>query len=97
MYIKKWRYAVIPLPGLLTDAQRATLAEAFGKLPPIRLEDGALLLTDGTWSVLGPNATPQELWKAFATDEALKAGYDTIWYIGDNFKAGWDGKRHPFF
>ncbi len=92
MYIKRWRYAVIPLPGLLTDAQRATLEKVFGKLPPIRLEDGALLLIDGTWSVLGPDSTPQELWKPFATEAALKAGYDTIWYIGDNFECQWNVK-----
>ena len=92
MYIRKWKHAVIPLPGLLTDAQRATLEKAFGKLPPIRLEDGALLLIDGAWSVLGPDATPQELWKPFATEAALKAGDDTIWYIGDNFESQWKVK-----
>ena len=53
---------------------------------------GALLLTNGTWSVLGPDATPQELWKPFATEAALKAGYDTIWYIGDNFECQWNVK-----
>ncbi len=91
--IKKWKQAVIPIPGLLTEEQRVALEEAFGKLPAIRLEDGALLLVNGTWSVLDANASALELWKTFATDEALDAGYDAIWYVGPNFKFKWDGKR----
>ena len=91
--VREWRNAMIPVPGLLTDAQRSALEEAHGKLPPMKLNDGALILRDGKWSVLGANATAKDIWKAFATNEALSAGFDTVWYIGGNFKFSWDGKR----
>ena len=91
--VPNWKNALIPVPGLLTDTQRAALEAAYGPLPAIQLADGALLLRDGRWSVLPATATPQDLWRALATPEALDAGYDTIWYIGANFTYTWDGKR----
>ena len=55
-------------------------------------ENGALLLTDGRWSVLPATATATDIWRAFATDEALAAGFGTIWYVGQNFRYTWNGK-----
>ena len=43
--------------------------------------------------MLDANSSAEELWKNFATDEALEAGFDTVWYIGPNFKFKWDGKK----
>ncbi|MBP5299842.1 MAG: hypothetical protein J6Y80_00425, partial [Victivallales bacterium] len=91
--VANWKNAVIPLPGLLTDSQRVALETAYGKLPSIRLDDGALLLRDGQWSVLPATATAEDIWNALATPEARAAGFNTIWYIGANFKFTWDGKR----
>jgi hypothetical protein len=91
--IANWKNAMIPLPGLLTDSQRVALEAAYGKLPPIRLDDGALVLRDGNWSVLPATATERDIWQALATQEALAAGIDTIWYIGANFTYTWDGKH----
>ncbi|MCQ2403989.1 MAG: hypothetical protein MJ202_09720 [Lentisphaeria bacterium] len=90
--LKLWKNAVIPLPGMLTDAQKAALAEAFGALPKIKVDDGALLLKDGQWSVLAVDATDEDLWSAFATPEARAAGMGTVWYQGGNFTYTWDGK-----
>ncbi len=90
--VRKWKHALIPLPGLLTDSQKAALEAAYGPLPPINSDDGALLLKDGNWSVLNAAATAEDIWRAFATPEALAAGYDTIWYIGGNFTYSWNGK-----
>ena len=91
--VNRWKNACIPLPGLLTDDQKTTLEAAYGTLPPIRLDDGALILRDGKWSVLPATATERDIWKALATREALAAGFDTIWYIGANFTYTWDGKK----
>ncbi len=91
--VRKWRNAMIPVPGLLTGKQKAALEEAYGSLPPISADDGALILLNGKWSVLGAKASATDIWKTFATKEALAAGFDTIWYIGANFKFSWDGKR----
>ena len=91
--VREWQNALIPVPGLLTDSQRTALEAAHGKLPPINLDDGALVLLNGKWSVLGAKASAMDIWKTFATKEALAAGFDTIWYVGGNFKFSWNGKR----
>ncbi len=91
---RRWRNALIPLPGLLTEEQRAALEEAHGALPPsLRLDDGALCLRDGRWTILPATATARDIWRTFATDEALAAGFGTVWYIGQNFRYTWDGKE----
>ena len=78
--------------NLIQDFGILNLA-SYGKLPPIRLDDGALVLRDGKWSVLPATATERDIWQALATQEALAAGIDTIWYIGANFTFTWDGKH----
>ncbi len=87
----KWKRAYIPLPGLLTPAQKQALAAKYAPLPAIRENDGALLWKDGRWSILPATATPQDIWRAFAKPAALKAGFDTVWYQGGNFLHTWDG------
>lgn len=84
-----WKNAVFPLPDLLTDEQKKIIAETYGTLPEIKPGDGALIVTDGKIST---TSDLRELRDKLATPEALKAGYDVIWYVGGNFKAKYDTK-----
>ena len=90
----KWKRVYIPLPGLMTAEQKKTLATKYGRpLPPIKENDGALIWQNDAWSILPSTASDQDIWRAFATKEALEAGYETIWYKGGNFLHTWDGKN----
>ena len=92
-----WKQAFIPLPGLLTAAQKQGLAKKFGKpLPTFKEDDGALIWKNGNWSVLPSTANAQDIWRALAKPEAIKAGYDTIWYKGGNFLRKYDSKNQIF-
>ena len=87
---KLWKYAVFPLPGLLTATQKQAIAGEFGKLPEIAAADGALVITPGK---VTRSSDLRQLRDILATPKALKAGYDTIWYVGGNFTATFDSKN----
>lgn len=89
--VTEWDNALIPAPGLLSKEQKDSLEKAGGKLPIILPEDGALVRKGGKWDVLHGDATSLDIWKTFATPEALEEGYGTIWYVGPDYTYTWDG------
>ena len=86
-----WKYAVFPLPGLLTKQQRKNIASEYGTLPSITAADGALIVTP---TKISTTSKLRELRDQLATPQALKAGYKVIWYVGGNFTAIYDTQKH---
>lgn len=87
---KLWKYAVFPLPGLLTKQQLQVISSEYGKLPALTADDGALIITPGK---ISKTTKLRALRDTLATPEALKSGYDTIWYVGGNFTAIYDTQK----
>jgi hypothetical protein len=86
----RWKYLAIPAPGLLPAEKLAALEAQYGKLPPLKSDTGALVIADGEITTA---ETIREMRDKLATQEALKAGWNVVWYIGGNFIGTWDGKK----
>jgi hypothetical protein len=89
-YPGKWKVVGIPAPGLLPAEKIAALEEQYGKLPEFKSNTGAVVIVNGKVTLV---ETREELWRAVATPEALEAGINTVWYVGENFVGTWDGKN----
>ena len=88
-YPGKWQAVAIPAPALLPKDKVAALEKQYGKLPPLPSDTGALVIINGKKTLAN---TRNALWQAIATPAALKAGINTVWYVGGNFVGTWDGK-----
>jgi hypothetical protein len=86
----RWKCLAIPAPGLLPAEKLAALEAQYGKLPPLKSDTGALVIADGEITTA---ETIREMRDKLATQEALKAGWNVVWYIGGNFIGTWDGKK----
>ena len=80
---EKFPCAVIVLPGLLGVKERAALAVDFSG---VKTETGALVLNNGKKIIAD---VPEKVWEAVATEDALRAGFNTVWYVGKNFRYQW--------
>ena len=74
----------------IIDEKIAALEKQYGKLPAFKSNTGAVVIVNGKVTLV---ETREELWRAVATPEALKAGINTVWYVGENFVGTWDGKN----
>jgi hypothetical protein len=86
---KLWKYVVFPLPGLLTNEQKKVISAEFGKLPAVNAQDGAIVVTP---EGVSKSSDLRQIRNKLSTPDAVKAGYDVIWYVGGNFKATYDTK-----
>ncbi len=84
-----WQNLVIPLPGLLDKTVLAELEKRFASLPALEKSRGALVVCNGKLEICDE---AEQLWDILALPEARQAGKETCWYIGENFRAAWDGK-----
>ena len=84
-----WDYAVVPLPGLLSQERLAAFEKEFGKLPEVKKSDETLILLRNGTSLISSDMNLT--WRTLALPEAQKAGFDTIWYVGENFTSVWNG------
>lgn len=86
----RWQAAVIPLPGLLSEARRDALVKVFGPLPAMKPTDEVLVLRQGKSLITSDDKI---VWQELALPEAAKSGLKNIWYVGGNFTAVWDGAQ----
>lgn len=86
----RWETAVVPLPGLLSDARLKALSAIFGPLPALKPLDGFLVLRKNQSFV---TSDTNALWDTLALPEAKSTGIHNVWYVGGNFIARWDGQK----
>jgi len=91
-YLEHWQFwqtPVIPFPGLLDQTTLAELRKRLGTLPSAQIDSGALVVCDGKLQIIDQVS---EIWEILALPEARTDGKETCWYIGENFRARWDGR-----